>query len=448
MSKRDDFITIITAFRAASATISDQQRKGLLRQAVQNYGLSVEEATEILQFLGLVVGRETDHFDVLGISVDDLHGLDETTIVSRIETAHKKLYRESLNAGGRPRTDGKTEEQWRMLLNQAHEVLLDPKRRDEHIAILQYEVAEQYLDVDETPLQELPDAHKTIEAISDVDRTSVQQTTHQTVPLDIDVPHDMVYIPAGEFLMGSGEKEAKKSEKPVHSVYTDACFMDKYLVTNAQFKEFIDANPQWRKPQPSKSHIDEIYHDGAYLEHWHENNFPRGKEEHPVTKVSWYAATAYAQWVGKRLPTEAEWEKAARGGLEGLKYPWGNTIDRTKANYLFHIGSTTPVGQYPPNRYGLYDMCGNVWEWCLDAYQARFYVKSPSHNPFSDSISMENVIYNFKKINTARVLRGGAWGVDPNGVRVAVRLKGQPEYTIQTFGFRCVMDIESNLQRE
>ncbi|MYB66206.1 formylglycine-generating enzyme family protein [Candidatus Poribacteria bacterium] len=252
----------------------------------------------------------------------------------------------------------------------------------------------------------------------------------------------MVYIPAGEFLMGSDKKEAKKSEKPVHNVYTDGFFMDKYLVTNAQFKEFVDANPQWRKPQPSKDHIDEIYHDGAYLEHWYENNFPRGKEEHPVTKVSWYAATAYAQWVGKRLPTEAEWEKAARGGLEGMQYPWGDTIDTTKANYLFHIGSTTPVGQYPPNRYGLYDMCGNVWEWCLDAYQTRFYVKSPSHNPFSDNISMENVIYYFKEINTPRVLRGGAWGVDPNGVRVAVRLKGQPEYTIQTFGFRCVMDID------
>ena len=116
--------------------------------------------------------------------------------------------------------------------------------------------------------------------------------------------------------------------------------------------------------------------------------------------------------------------------------------------HLFHIGSTTPVGHYPPNRYGLYDMCGNVWEWCLDAYQARFYVKSPSHNPFSDNISMENVIYYFKEIDTPRVLRGGAWGVEPQSVRVASRLKGHPEYTIQTFGFRCVMDIESNLKRE
>ncbi len=437
-----EYFALINAFKAVSPTISEEQRKGLLRRGIEEYGISVDEAVEILDTSGLVIGEQLNYFEILGLSISDIENQSEDEIAHKVNDAHKERYRASLNAGGRPRPDGKTEEQWRTLLNQAHEVLIDPKRRDEHIAILQYEVAEQYSDVDETPLQELSDDDKTIDEISDVDRTSLQQTTHQTVPLDIDVPHDMVYIPAGEFLMGSDEKEAKKSEKPVHSVYTDACFMDKYLVTNAQFKDFIDANPQWRKPQPSKDHIDEIYHDGAYLEHWHENNFPRGKENHSVTKVSWYAATAYAQWVGKRLPTEAEWEKAARGGLEGMKYPWGDTIDTTKANYLFHIGSTTPVGHYPPNRYGLYDMCGNVWEWCLDAYQARFYVKSPSHNPFSDNISMENVIYYFREINTPRVLRGGAWGVDPNGVRVASRLKGQPEYTIQTFGFRCVLDID------
>ena len=440
-SQHPEYFALINTFKTVSSTISEEQRIGLLRRGIEEHGLSVDEAVEILDTSGLVIGEQINYFEVLGLAISDIENQSEDEITHHVNEAHKECYRTSLKAGGRPRADGKTEEQWRILLNQAHEVLLDPKRRDEHIAILQYEVAEKYSDVDETPLHKLPDDHKTISEISDVDRTSLQQTTHQTVPLDIDVPHDMVYIPAGEFLMGSDEKEAKKSEKPVHNVYTDACFMDKNLVTNAQFKEFIDANPQWGKPHPSKDHIDGIYHDGAYLEHWDENNFTRGKEDHPVTKVSWYAATAYAQWVGKRLPTEAEWEKAARGGLEGRKYPWGNAIDTTKANYLFHIGSTTPVGQYPPNRYGLYDMCGNVWEWCLDAYQARFYVKSPSHNPFSDKFSMENVINYFKKINTPRVLRGGAWGVEPQRVRVASRLKGHPEYTIQTFGFRCVMDI-------
>ena len=441
-SKHQDYLAFINAFRAVSPTISEAQRKGLLRSGIEEHGLSVDEVVKILDTSGLVIGEQVNYFEVLGLSISDIENQSEDEIKHHINAAHKERYRTSLSAGGRPRADGKTEEQWRMLLNQAHEVLLDPKRRDEHIAILQYEVAEQYSDIDETSSQELTDDDNTIDEISDVDRTSLQQTTHQTVPLDIDVPHDMVYIPAGEFLMGSDVKEAKKSEKPVHRVYTDAFFMDRYLVTNAQFKDFIDANPQWRKPQPSTDHIDEIYHDGAYLEHWHQDDYPRGKDEHPVTKVSWYAATAYAQWIGKRLPTEAEWEKAARGGLEGMKYPWGNAIDTTKANYLFYNGSTTPVGQYPPNRYGLYDMCGNVWEWCLDAYQARFYVKSPTHNPFSDSISMENVIYYFREINTPRVLRGGAWGVEPQRVRVASRLKGQPEYTIQTFGFRCVMDID------
>ena len=113
MLKRDDFITIIRALRNASPTISNEQRKGLLRQAVQNYDLSVEEATEILQSLGLIVGGEIDYFNVLGFSLDEIQSLDEATIASRVEVAHKNLYGASLRAGGRPRADGRTEGQWR-----------------------------------------------------------------------------------------------------------------------------------------------------------------------------------------------------------------------------------------------------------------------------------------------------------------------------------------------
>ena len=140
MLKRDDFITIIRAFRNASPTISNEQRKGLLRQAVQNYDLSVEEATEILQSLGLVVGGEIDYFNVLGFSLDEIQSLDETTIASRVEIAHKNLYGASLRAGGRPRADGRTEEQWRTLLNQARDTLIDVEKREAHIAILQNDV--------------------------------------------------------------------------------------------------------------------------------------------------------------------------------------------------------------------------------------------------------------------------------------------------------------------
>ena len=133
---------------------------------------------------------------------------------------------------------------------------------------------------------------------------------------------EMVLIPAGEFLMGSDDDEADYGEKPVHSVYVDAFYMDKYLVTNARYKVFVDANPQWRKDL-----IPDAYHNGSYLHFWNSGSYPDGEGNHPVTWVSWYAAMAYAHWAGKRLPTEAEWEKAARGGLVGMKYPWGNTID-------------------------------------------------------------------------------------------------------------------------
>lgn len=437
MAKHDAYIALLNEFKTVSPTISHEQRIGLIRRGVEEHGFSVVEAVEILNTSGLIIGEQINYFEVLGLSGTELDSRDESDIASNIDNAHTKRYRESLNAGGRIRPDGKTEEQWREVLNQARDILKDRKRREEHIAILLNEVSEQHSQGDETPVQELPDE------IPEDDSTSLQQATDQTIPLNIDVPDGMVYIPDGEFQMGSDQQVAKKSEKPVHNVYTDAFFMDKYLVTNAQFKEFVDANPEWRKPQPSKTHIDSAYHDGAYLEHWHEDNYPNDKDNHPITKVSWYAAMAYALWKGKRLPTEAEWEKAARGDLQGMAYPWGDSIDATHANYLFHIGHTTHVGQYPPNRYGLYDMCGNAWEWCLDGYQARFYVKSPLRNPFSDKQGKKWFINYFKIVKTPRVLRGGAWGIDPQSVRVSFRFKSPPEYTLQTFGFRCVMDLTS-----
>ncbi len=187
----------------------------------------------------------------------------------------------------------------------------------------------------------------------------------------------MVFIPAGEFRMGSDDAEANEDEHPIHTVFFNAFLMDKYPVTNSEFKEFLNVNPQWRKPESFKDCIPMAYHDGGYLSHWGDETYPYGKGDHPVTQVSWYAAMAYTQWVGKRLPTEAEWEKAARGGFVGKKYPWGDSMDSNTQSNTYNLDDAITVGSYSANRYGLYDMSGNVWEWCLDAYDADFYVSSP-----------------------------------------------------------------------
>ena len=248
----------------------------------------------------------------------------------------------------------------------------------------------------------------------------------------------MVLIPAGEFQMGSNDSEAREDAKPVHTVYLDAFYMDAYEVTNAQYKQFVDTNPEW-----AKDRIPSSYHDGDYLDHWNGNSYPSGKGNHPVTNVSWYGAMAYAQWAGKRLPTEAEWEKAARGGLVGKKYPWGDTINFIKANYGKN-GDTTPVGNYAPNGYGLYDMAGNVWEWCLDAYSIDFYTTSPRRNPIAGAGSISRVTSNFTNVKTARVVRGGAWtgsmivGTDDHMfIRVAFRTRLNPSLQADDIGFRC-----------
>ena len=246
-------------------------------------------------------------------------------------------------------------------------------------------------------------------------------------------PKGMVLIPAGEFQMGSNDPEAQSDEQPVHRVYVDAFFMDETEVTNVEYQKFVRANPRW-----GKRSIDGAFHDGGYLDHWNGDNYPIGKENHPVVYVSWYAAMAYAIWVEKRLPTEAEWEYAARGGLRGQKYPWrGDVIDRGRANYGNNIRDTTAVRRYPPNGYGLYDMAGNVWEWCLDEYDAGFYARSPRDNPLSGGPSVDWIISNFTGVKTSRVLRGGSWYLGPRGLRVARRGRSSPASTDSDSVFRC-----------
>jgi len=230
-------------------------------------------------------------------------------------------------------------------------------------------------------------------------------------------PEGMVLIPAGEFEMGSEDAEASEAEQPIHTVYVDAFYMDKYEVTNAEYAVFLNEMGKHRERGRTWYDAGDAAARIALFGGRYEVRV--GYEIHPVTAVSWYGAMAYAVWAGKRLPTEAEWEYAARGGLAGQKYPWGNTIDSSKANY--NSNDTTSVGRYAANGYELYDMVGNVWEWCLDAYERDFYARSPRDNPFSDGI-ITDVINNFTNINTFRVLRGGAWYSYARLVRVAHRV--------------------------
>ena len=263
-------------------------------------------------------------------------------------------------------------------------------------------------------------------------------------------PEGMVLIPAGTFQMGSDDADADTAEQPVHTVHLDAFYMDKYEVTNAQFKVFVDANPQWQK-----NNIDDRFYDSYsyYLAYWTGTDYPAGQANHPVTYVNWYAAMAYAAWAGKRLPTEAEWEYAARGGLAGKKYPWGDA-EPTPADANYSVAedtdrinsgeSTTSVGQYAANGYGLYDMAGNVQEWCLDAGVFDFYAESGnSRNPIAGGKTVQWLGENFTSIpdDLGRVLRGGSWLSSAWGLRVAIRDWDSPKSGLYYPGFRCVRDI-------
>ena len=255
---------------------------------------------------------------------------------------------------------------------------------------------------------------------------------------------------------GSDEVDGDDPQ-PRPTIHLDAFYMDKYEVTNAQFKAFVDANPEWQK-----HNIPDKFHDGNYLRHWIGNGCLSARRNHPVGYVSWYAAMAYAKWAGKRLPTEAEWEYAARGGLAGKEYPWGDDKPTPYyANYGEHFGGTVSVGQYPANGYGLYDMAGNVAEWCLDA-RLDVHSENPipgGRNPIVGGRSIQWLCENFKDARNTRlrVLRGGAcngsfqrsipkaWFEELWAIRLHLRFSrcDEPTTTRHKNGFRCVRDVSS-----
>ncbi len=192
-----------------------------------------------------------------------------------------------------------------------------------------------------------------------------QLTTHNSSP------PDMVYIPAGNFLMGSTEKdgvvglEVGLDEMPQHPVYVKGFYIDRYEVTNAQYEEYVEATGGY-----TPATWDYRQHPSGKI--WPFGTPPPGEGKNPVTDIDWYDAEAFCKWAGKRLPTEAEWEKAARGA-DGRIWPWGNTFDFAKVNTLESGKNwSMPVGSYPQgvSPYGVYDMIGNVWEWTDSWYQA------------------------------------------------------------------------------
>ena len=293
--------------------------------------------------------------------------------------------------------------------------------------------------IEREPIQPKPSAPETPPekdpSISEEKLLVSRNTLQTTVGKD---GAEMVLIPAGEFQMGSNHTE-DSAEKPVHTVHIDAFYIDKYEVTVGQYNQFIRATGH-RSPSYQL--------------------FPFSPtDQHPMIYVSWHDAMAYAKWAGKRLPTEAEWEKAARGGYVGQKYPWGNgPPDGTQCNFADKIGAksgmwenweksaddghmyTAPVGSYPPNGYGLYDMAGNVWEWCFDAYDADFYTSSPSRNPIA-GIILTHTTDNSITVNESRVLRGGSWTPHPQNVRSAHRWSYEAHSVSFSVGFRCVQSV-------
>jgi len=233
---------------------------------------------------------------------------------------------------------------------------------------------------------------------------------------------EMVLVPAGIFLMGS---EKMQHATPIHPVTISAFYMDTYEVTVGQFKQFVEQT-------------------GYVYDFWPEVSILAPTDNHPMIFITWYDAMAYCNWASKRLPTEAEWEYAARGGLAKRPYPWGSIINHQQANYAISVNDGNrqlkSIGNFFPNGYGLYDLAGNVFEWCLDAFDDKFYQYSPSKNPLASDLSLTDLKRNFTTVKSGRVLRGGSYHYNAQYVRVDYRDYANPDHRFDAGGFRCVVE--------
>jgi len=329
------------------------------------------------------------------------------------------------------------------------------------------------------------------------DCNDLNTLANQWLTTDPCVPDDMVYIPDGEFEMGDHFSEGISSELPVHAVLLDSFFMGKYEVTNRQYCDFLNSasgtgiyvnagivygngnNQAYCDTSTSSSYSQIDYNDVSGTFSVRTKGEPsRDMSDDPMVLVSWYGSAAYCNWKsdqegdetcydlsswdcdfskkGYRLPTEAEWEYAARGGSPYYRFPWGDTITHSQANYCsyweegspvysydlsptegFHpdwndgiFPYTSPAGSFSANSFGLFDMAGNVWQWCNDWYNSTYYSTSPYDNP-QGPVS-----------GTFRVVRGGSWKYDASHCRVALRCSSYPIGRYGIFGFRVVLNLE------
>lgn len=235
----------------------------------------------------------------------------------------------------------------------------------------------------------------------------------------------MIVISAGSFPMGvpSGDRDGGRDEYPRHDVFVDAFAIDKFEVTNGRYLEFVKSTGH-RVPQNPRNPTRNL---------WQGESITESLIDRPAVNVDWFDAEAYCRWAGKRLPTEAEWEKAAKGTSD-RRFPWGN-VEPTAKHLNFNqrwIGEKTlmPVGSYEAGKspYGIYDMAGNVWEWVNDWYDARYYEKSPSKNPTGPDTG------------TKKVIRGAGWQNETPTVRIFTRVESDPTVRNESTGFRCASD--------
>ena len=315
---------------------------------------------------------------------------------------------------------------------------------------------------------------------------------------EVIVKEGMVWVPSGNFVRGTEGQQSRSDEGPEHEVFVSGFWMDQTEVTNDEFAAFVadtqyvttaELAPEWEeikkelppgtpKPPdsilqaaslvfvPTQSSVDlnafENWWKWQPKADWKHPKGPmssiEGKGDHPVVHISWYDAQAYAKWAGKRLPTEAEWEWAARGGDPKAIYPWGeeplgegkpkaNTwegafpYENIQRDFFFY---TAPVASFEPNPYGLYDMAGNVWEWCSDWYDYKYYqsfLEEAAENPKGPKASFDP----FQPYLKQKVMRGGSFLCNDaycSGYRVAARMKSSPDTGLQHTGFRLVKDAE------